>query len=123
MLVAEDEPFTALYIADLVAGLGHTVIGPAFSHAEALRLASTCNMDVALLDAELDGRLALDVADVLVNRKIPVLLVTGYDEIPGAACRDIPLLTKPFSDRGLRLAIESLLQCKTPADTVLSSSS
>lgn len=109
VLIVEDEPFIAFLLADQLVELGYTIIGPAFSLDEARRFAATGQIDLALLDTELQGRLADDVANILVRRKIPILLVTGYDEAPGAAYRDIPLLTKPFAPRALQSAIAALL--------------
>jgi len=109
VLIVEDEPFIAFPLADQLVELGYTIIGPAFSLDEAKRFAATSHIDLALLDPELQGRLADDVANILVRRKIPILLVTGYDEAPAAAFRDIPLLTKPFAPRALQSAIAALL--------------
>lgn len=110
MLVVEDEPYIAFSIADAVVELGHIVVGPAFSWDEARRLAATCNVDIALLDAKLQGRFAGEIAEICVFRKIPFAFVTGYDEIPFPGYRNVPLVAKPFVLSALQHAIEALME-------------
>jgi CheY-like chemotaxis protein len=110
VLVVEDEPFIAFSIADMVVELGHVVVGPAFSWHEARRLAAMCNMNIALIDAKLQGRYAGEIADICASREIPFVFVTGYDEIPFSGYRDVPLVAKPFLPSDLQHAIEALLE-------------
>ncbi|HEX3496644.1 MAG TPA: response regulator [Methylocella sp.] len=110
VLVVQDEPFTAFSIANVVLELGHIVVGPAFSWDEARRLAATCKMDIALLDAKLQGRFAGEIADICVCRKIPFAFVTGYEEIPFPGYRYVPLVVKPFVPSALQRAIDVLLE-------------
>lgn len=119
VLVVEDEPFVALSIADMVVELGHIVVGPAFSLDEARRLAATCNTDIALLDAKLQGKYAGEIADICVRRKIPFVFITGYDEIPFPNYRYVPLVAKPLTLSVLQHAIETLLEPREPLAVAL----
>jgi CheY-like chemotaxis protein len=109
VLVVEDEALIALMMADQLAELGYTVIGPAFNISEARRLASVASIDAALLDLNLHGILADEVADILVRRDIPFHLVTGYSDPPPARHKNVEVLQKPFQQNDLRLAVEGML--------------
>jgi CheY-like chemotaxis protein len=109
VLVVEDEALVALMMADQLVELGYTVIGPAFNMPEARRLASVALIDAALVDLNLHGILADEIADILARREIPFHLVTGYSDPPPARHKNVEVLHKPFQQNDLRLAIESML--------------
>jgi CheY-like chemotaxis protein len=69
VLVVEDESLVALLMAEQLAELGYTVIGPAFTMSEARRLASLASIDAALVDLNLHGILADEIADILARRE------------------------------------------------------
>jgi len=109
VLVVEDEPLIAFLVADELVELGYTVVGPASSLDEGRKFAATDLMDVALLDLELQGKIADEIADILIRRRIPFVFVTGQDKSSFPAYRDIPFLTKPFEASALEHAIDALL--------------
>ncbi|GAA3267429.1 hypothetical protein GCM10020258_37660 [Sphingomonas yabuuchiae] len=85
ILVAEDE---FLIADDLRIELGEAdavVVGPVGTLREALEMArSERRIDGAILDVNLGGDLAYPVADILIERRIPLIFTTGYD---GGPCR------------------------------------
>jgi CheY-like chemotaxis protein len=109
VLVVEDEALVALMMADQLAELGCSVIGPAFSISEARRLANVASIDAALVDLNLQGILADEIADILARREIPFHLVTGYSDPPPARYKNVEVLHKPFQQNDLRLAVEGML--------------
>jgi CheY-like chemotaxis protein len=111
VLVVEDEALIALFITDQLADLGHIVVGPAFSFPEAVRLASTATIDLALLDLNLRGVFAGEVADLLTRRRIPFVFMTGYyAPDPDFRFANIEVLEKPFKASDLQRAIARTLQ-------------
>jgi CheY-like chemotaxis protein len=59
ILVVEDEPLTALYVAGEVEGARGTVVGPASSVSQAIELINKSEVDGAVLDVHLtDGNVA-----------------------------------------------------------------
>lgn len=109
ILVVEDEMLVAMNIEDMLLDLGHEVAGLASRVEPALALAREGEFDVAMLDVNLAGKPSFPVAEILIERGIPVLFATGYGikGIPEAfhAC---PVLQKPFREKDLGAAIDSI---------------
>ena len=80
VLVVEDEPLIGMDIEDAVAGLGHEVVGPVAELDEALELAIIESLGCAILDINILGGTSYPVADILLKRGLPVLLLSGYGE-------------------------------------------
>jgi CheY-like chemotaxis protein len=97
LLVVEDEVMISVLVEDMLAELGHSIVGLAASVEEAAGLAAGAEFDVALLDVNLQGETVESVAATLARRGKPFVFTTGYGEraIP-AAFKDRPLLPKPY---------------------------
>jgi two-component SAPR family response regulator len=108
-LLWKNECFIALNMVEQLAELGYSVVGPAFTIAEARHLAAVASIDAAVVDLNLRGVFAEEVADILVFRKIPFLFVTGYSEVPDRRFREIPILAKPFQILDLHRAVDDML--------------
>ena len=110
ILVVEDEMTIALMIEDMLIDLGHQVVAMAMRLPQALEFAKTADIDFAVLDVNLDGRMSFPVADTLIGRGVPFMFVTGY----GAAGVDPKyrhhgiIVQKPFDLADLKSAIGRL---------------
>jgi DNA-binding response OmpR family regulator len=109
VLVVEDEPLIGMDIEYAVERLGHEVVGPIAELDKALDLATDALLDCAILDINIRGGLSYPVADILINRGLPVLLLSGYSE------RNMPerlhvvaRLSKPFAEAQLDKEIRDL---------------
>jgi len=111
VLVVEDEVMIAMLIEDMLAELGHEVVGPAMRLDEAVRLAKEAEIDMAILDVNLGGTVSFPVADVLRERGIPFIFATGYGS-KGIAdeYRSTITLAKPFEARTMARAFEHVLR-------------
>jgi len=111
ILVVEDELMIAMLVEDMLAELGHEVVGIAASIEEASRLAQHADFDGALLDVNLNGKTVDAVVHTLVERKIPFVFTTGYGHhgIP-EAYRDRPSLQKPYQTAQLEQALARALK-------------
>ena len=78
ILVVEDEYFLATDLSSVIQEMDGQVVGPVGTLSEALELARTANIDLAVLDINLHGEMAYDLVDDLLVRDIPVILATGY---------------------------------------------
>lgn len=112
VLVVEDKSLIAAMIAEQLGELGYGVVGPAFSMAEARRLAQSARIDCALLDWDLAGASTGDIADILNARHIPFVFASGYGQAPDPARRDDPFLKKPFALDDLRRVLEGALRSR-----------
>jgi CheY-like chemotaxis protein len=109
VLVVEDEALVSMLVEDMLGDLGCVVVGPAAELDEALKLASTADLDAALLDVNLGGRPIFPVADVLRARGIPFAFASGYGEAGlSEDYRGAPVLQKPFREADLRRILEGL---------------
>lgn len=118
VLLAEDESLIAIMVEEAVKKMGHTVIGPFADADAALAAAADEEIDLALLDVNLGGRLIYGVADLLRGRGIPFILLTGYglESIP-AAYRNAPTLQKPIEPDLLRKAMAAIATTAAPPGT------
>ncbi len=107
VLVVEDEMTIALMIEDMLADLGHEVVGMAMRLPDALALAGVVKIDLAILDVNLAGQMSFPVAEVLKRRGVPFIFATGY----GSAGVEEPfrgrtvVMKKPFALKDLSGAI------------------
>lgn len=112
ILVVEDEAVVAMFIEDVLASLGFTVIGPAANVDEALALLDKEEVDGGLLDVNLGGdNRSYPIADRLAREHKPYMFVTGYG-IAGIDRRyaQAPVLQKPFVTAELDKRLRQLLR-------------
>ncbi len=76
VLLVEDEGLVALLIEEMLADLGHEVIGPFARLNKAMEAAQREQFDIAILDVNLDGEDTYDMADALAARNIPFIFST-----------------------------------------------
>lgn len=97
VFVVEDEVLLALSLEDDLHDAGFSMLGPYTTLANALQASRYESFDLALLDVNLHGQAVFPLADELIARNVPVVLLTGY----GAAdlperYRALPRLQKPY---------------------------
>lgn len=110
IFVVEDEALIAMLIEDVLQGFGCEVVGPIARLAAAQREARTREFDCAVLDVNISGEPVHPVADILAERGIPFIFVTGYGEAgAGERFEQRPVLRKPFKPDELRAAVARLV--------------
>jgi DNA-binding response OmpR family regulator len=109
VLLVEDEPLIAMMLAEMLAELGHEVVGPARSVAEGLAALADGQPDMAVLDINLDGEMSFPLADALEAAGVPHLFATGYGP-EAARARPVsrPVIAKPFSAADLAASLALL---------------
>ena len=110
ILVIEDEPLIALDICAIIEDDGHVAVGIARSREEAVSLAKALNPELVLADIRLaDESSGVDaVRDILAQLgPMPTVFITAYPErlLTGNSAEPTYLITKPFDEEMLRLAI------------------
>ena len=109
ILVVEDEALIAIMVADMLAELGATVIGPAPTIAKGVALAEAETIDAALLDVNVRDERIDPVAEALRKRGIPMVFATGYGAralVDGSAAATID---KPYTQQTLAKALAEIL--------------
>jgi two-component sensor histidine kinase/DNA-binding response OmpR family regulator len=103
VLLVEDEPTVSMMLADMLSEFGHTVDGPYNRFNDALVAARSNALQAGVLDVNVGGEKIYALADVLSDRNIPFVFVTGYsaDSID-ARFHHIPVLQKPIEPQMLR---------------------
>ena len=113
ILIIEDEPVIAMDLDAIVRSLGHIVAGSAASRDEAVEAALAKTPNLILADIQLaDGSSGIDaVNDILNTIAVPVIFITAYPErlLTGQGPEPTFLITKPFSEEQVRVAIGQAL--------------
>ena len=103
MLVVEDEALVAMMIQDFLTENGHAVIGPISRASEALLAAKEGDFDAAILDINLGDGMAYPVAEILAERGVPFVFVTGYEaDTIDDRFSEVPVLQKPIERQTLQ---------------------
>ncbi|MBV8805333.1 MAG: response regulator [Sinobacteraceae bacterium] len=115
VLVVEDDYFVAQDLCVTLREHGATVFGPAPSIASARNLASTLRPDCVLLDINLDGEHAFELARELQAGGTRTVFTTGYDAsfVP-MSLRSTLCLQKPIDAGALLRGIRKQLPGKLP---------
>ena len=111
ILFVDDDPLIALSTTEMLEDLGHHVIG-ATSGVHALDIIkSEQPIDLMLTDHVMPGMTGIELAAASreVRPSLPILLATGYAELPEGAQLDLPRLAKPYHQEQLRDRLDQLL--------------
>jgi PAS domain S-box-containing protein len=111
ILFVDDDPLIAMSTTEMLEDLGHRVIG-ANSGLHALDiLRSEQPIDLMMTDHVMPGMTGVELAAASrqVRPSLPILLATGYAELPEGAQLDLPRLAKPYHQDQLRDRLDQLL--------------
>jgi len=116
VLLAEDELLVAMEIEATLQDLGCDVVGPLATVAEVERAAGSADLDIAVLDVNLRGEQVFRALPRLLERGLPVLLSSGYDETTlfPDEFRHLPVLVKPYEGSQLAARLKELLDSRGP---------
>jgi DNA-binding response OmpR family regulator len=108
VLVVEDDYFIAIEMCSALRAAGADIVGPARDLETGLAALRDERIDCAVLDINLHGRLAFQIAAELRACGIPTIFATGYDAsmIP-AELADTIRLEKPVDMKALCRAVET----------------
>jgi CheY-like chemotaxis protein len=113
VMIIEDEAIIAMHIKAIVTEIGHSVVGIARTHSEAVAMAKATSPELVLADISLaDGSSGIDaVKDILDDIDVPVIFVTAFPErlLTGERPEPTYLITKPFEPAVLTATIAQAL--------------
>ncbi len=107
ILAVDDDSLVLTNTAEMLEELGHEVI-QAESGAHALRLlAEQGTVDLVLTDYAMPAMTGAQLADAIEQDRpgLPILMVSGYAELPPGAVAHLPKLAKPFREDELARAL------------------
>ena len=106
ILLVEDEPMISMMLEDMLTENGERVDGPYCEIKEALIAATNNDLKAGILDVNLGGNEVYPIADMLAQRNIPFVFVTGYaDETIKPRYQHVPVLQKPVEPRHILAAL------------------
>jgi len=110
ILAVDDDAIVLINTAAMLSDLGHTVL-QASSGQEALQVLAKHKVDLLLTDFAMPGMSGAELAEAAAAGwpELPVLIISGYAELPEGAALGLPRLAKPFRQEQLVAAIASLL--------------
>jgi signal transduction histidine kinase len=105
----DDDPLVAFNTCAMLEDLGHTVYS-ASSGPEALKLLRQHKVDLLITDQAMPGITGIALANAARSEwpDLPVIIATGYLELPDGAGNDLPRLAKPFFEQDLTNAIAAV---------------
>jgi len=112
VLIIEDEILIAEMLAGIVMEAGHSVLGTAGTHRQAVELSRSGNFGLILADIALaDGSSGVEaVADILSSmpQPVPVIYITAFPKrlLTGLDAEPAFLITKPFQPRQVRAMVD-----------------
>lgn len=114
-LVAEDSALLLFGVELLLSQRDIEIVGAAGTLASFRQLAESVTADVAILDVNLNGEMVFPVADLLIERGVPIVFTTGYapEKIFPPHLLGLPALQKPYDpDEFLELVETVIVQAK-----------
>jgi PAS domain S-box-containing protein len=110
ILVVDDDRLVLSNTRDMLDDLGHHVIEAESGHQAIGILAEGITIDLVITDFAMPGMTGLQFANTArqAHPGLPIILATGYAELPIDTVQSLPRLAKPFSQQDLVDLIDSL---------------
>ena len=111
ILVVDDDPLIAMSTVDMLEDLGHTVI-EANSAKQALEILQSGQViDLLMTDQAMPGMTGIELIEIVRPQRpdLPVLLATGYADLPAGKWANLPRLAKPYQQAQLEAEVGKLL--------------
>ena len=111
VLFVDDDFLISLSTASLLEDLGHTVIKAPSGPAALEVLKDDKQVDLMITDYAMPGMTGLQLAEAArkLRPDLPILLATGYADLPTRASFELPRLSKPYMQKQLAEQITSML--------------
>ena len=106
VLAVDDDTLVLFNTVAMLEDLGHTAI-EAHSARDALEILRSRKIDMVVTDQAMPQMTGVQLAEAIRGEwpGMPVILATGYAELPGGAGKNLPKLNKPFDEAALAAVI------------------
>ncbi|MBY5459914.1 response regulator [Rhizobium leguminosarum] len=115
ILLVDDDALIAMSSVDMLEDLGHEVV-EANSGAQALELISSGqHFDLVITDYSMPGMTGAQLAQAArdIYPALPIVLATGYADLPAGTDIDLPRLAKPYDQAQLAKEIAKAMASET----------
>lgn len=111
ILVVDDDVLIAMNTVDLVEDLGHSALEANSGKAALEILASDVPLDAMITDFAMPGMNGVELATRARQLRpgLPILLASGYAELPSGIEMNLPRLGKPFLQQDLKAELSKIL--------------
>jgi CheY-like chemotaxis protein len=117
ILAVDDDGLVLMNTAALLEDLGHEVVQAASAKEALEALENSAPFDMVITDQAMPRMTGLQLRDQIlrVRADLPVLIATGYAEMPPGTDAALPRISKPFTQRDLMAAIDGAMQLRRAA--------
>jgi PAS domain S-box-containing protein len=114
VLLVDDDLLVSMGAADMLLDLGHSVIEAGSAKQALTLLESDAEFDVVVTDYAMPGMSGLELAHCIKAKhpKMPIILATGYAELPAGRVNEFRRLSKPYTENELATALEMVLKAR-----------
>jgi PAS domain S-box-containing protein len=120
VLVVDDDPLVLAGTTDMLEDLRHTVVSASSARQALEILRAGAAIDIVVTDHAMPAMTGTQLAAEIRRQwpSLPVIIATGYAELPEGSEIDIPRIAKPFGQQTLVTAIEAALRAATDSTVV-----
>jgi signal transduction histidine kinase len=111
VLVVDDDPIVAAGTAAMLEDLGHFATEVASGDAALQLLGSEAAIDLVITDHAMPGMTGTELASCIRRRwpELPIVIATGYADVPGESDLGLPRLSKPYRQQELAEVLALLI--------------
>jgi len=111
ILLVDDDPLVIASTTAMLEDLGHAVMQATSAIGALTMLRSAAKVDLVITDHAMPGLTGTELARLIRQTwpSLPIILVTGYPELPKGEDQGLPWLTKPYQRDELAARIDAVL--------------
>ena len=111
VLVIDDDPIVLAGTAAMLEDLGHTATEVGSAEQGLKILQSDASIDLVITDHAMPGMTGTELAKRIRRKwpELPVIIATGYAELPGELDPSVPRLSKPYRQQDLAAVVAQLV--------------
>ena len=109
VLLVEDEFLLSAVLSADLQDFGYDVLGPFDTLSRGMEAVTSQSFDGAILDINLKGEMGYRLMDWLHDRGIQVVVISGYEDLPGSLGKFAAILQKPFTDAALLTTLKRMM--------------
>jgi CheY-like chemotaxis protein len=121
VLVVDDDPLISMATTDMLEDLGHSVVEASSGQAALELLRSRTDIELVITDQAMPGMTGVELARHIKSQRptLPVILATGYADLPNEKDAAWPRLSKPYQQDDLATAIARAFELTRAAANVV----